>query len=790
MYEIDLTKSVSPVVSGHLRMGGVNPSGVEIGVNSRFFTMDGNPWLPVMGEMHFSRMARDEWEDEILKAKSGGINIVATYLFWIHHEEIESEWDWSGNKDIRLFFELCAKHRLLCYPRLGPWVHGEARNGGLPDWLLAKGCQTRCNDPVYLKYVVKWYQQIAEQLHGMLWKDGGPVIGIQLDNELTDQPDHLLRLKHIAIESGMEVPLYTVTGWGDAKYPEYEVLPMFGGYPDAFWDSHINGCSRDSLANYMISSIREDENIGADRIARSENDIVSPSEIYPFATCETGGGMQVSYHRRPFIVAGDVAAISLSKLASGSNLPGYYMYHGGSHPIGKLSYTQETQNTGYPNDLPAISYDFQAPLGEFGQVRESFHALRLLHMFLADFGCELAPMSAYMPETQPVGVDDIETLRWSVRSDGDSGFIFINNYQRVESLTNKKNVRLSLKLTDREISVPLYQTDILSDTYMIWPVNLDMNGTLLRYSTNQLICMIADPEYPCFVFFAPDGIEPEFAFERESIQGIHGVHNSVTQESDTIRISRIRPGTGCVFSVDSADGRHASMLVITEEQAMSCYKGKIEENECIILSSATVLFDGDAIRLQSIDPDISFSVFPAPQYQLLSNGKEMEEHADGVCTHYKITMPAKDIAVDIHQGKEAKPAGPVKIGPAGRPQAPDDTDFDDAAEWKIAIPTDALNGIHNAYLQIDYMGDAARAYIGDRLISDNFYNGKPWEIGLSRFAPDVLDSGITIKILPLREDAPIYIAEEYLPTFGDKKEIVRINKVEFIAEYEVVISTH
>jgi len=788
MYEIDLTKPVSPVVSGHLRMGGENPSGVEIGVNSRFLTMDGNPWLPVMGEMHFSRMACDEWEDEILKAKSGGINIVATYLFWIHHEEIEGEWNWSGNNDIRRFFELCAKHGLLCYPRIGPWVHGEARNGGLPDWLLAKGCQTRCNDPGYLTYVVKWYRQIADQLKGMLWKDGGPVIGIQLDNELTDQPEHLLKLKHIAIESGMEVLLYTVTGWGEAKYPEYEVIPMFGGYPDAFWDLEVTNWSRDSRANYMISSIREDANIGADQIERSETACASPSDIYPFATCETGGGMQVSYHRRPYIVADDVAAISLSKLASGSNLPGYYMYHGGSHPIGRLSYTQETQDTGYPNDLPAVSYDFQAPLGEFGQIRESFHALRLLHMFLADFGSELAVMSAYMPEIQPAGLDDKETLRWSVRSDGECGFVFINNYQRVESLTDKQNVRFSLKLVDREISVPLYQTDIPADTYMIWPVNLDMNGTLLRYSTAQLICKIADPDYPCYVFFAPDGIDPEFAFQRESMQGIHGVHNSITQEADTIRISHIRPGTGCVFSVDSIDGRHASMLVLTQDQALTCYKGKIVEQECIILSSATVLFDKDTIRLQNLDPDISFSIFPAPQHPLLSGGEKMDEHADGVCTNYKITMPARDVRVDLQQIKEAGPVRPVKIGLADRAQAPDDPDFDRAAQWHISIPTDAQQGIHKAYLQIGYKGDVARAYIGSRLINDNFYNGKAWEIGLSRFAPGVLEQGITVKILPLRKDAPIYIAEEHKPEFGDKNEIAQIDNVKFIAEYEAVVT--
>ncbi len=66
-----------------------SPSGSVIGVNSRYLTLDGKPWLPVMGEFHFSRYPRSQWEEEVLKMKAGGVNIVATYVIWIHHEEIE-----------------------------------------------------------------------------------------------------------------------------------------------------------------------------------------------------------------------------------------------------------------------------------------------------------------------------------------------------------------------------------------------------------------------------------------------------------------------------------------------------------------------------------------------------------------------------------------------------------------------------------------------------------------------------------------------------------------------------
>lgn len=59
--------------------------------------------------------------------KAGGTQIVATYVFWIPHEEVEGQFDWSSHRDLRKFVELCAKHGLYVYPRIGPWAHGEVR---------------------------------------------------------------------------------------------------------------------------------------------------------------------------------------------------------------------------------------------------------------------------------------------------------------------------------------------------------------------------------------------------------------------------------------------------------------------------------------------------------------------------------------------------------------------------------------------------------------------------------------------------------------------------------------
>ena len=66
-HTIDLTVPPVTILSGHLHMGGKNPQGIEINATSRSLTLGGHPWLPVMGEFHFSRYPENEWRGELLK---------------------------------------------------------------------------------------------------------------------------------------------------------------------------------------------------------------------------------------------------------------------------------------------------------------------------------------------------------------------------------------------------------------------------------------------------------------------------------------------------------------------------------------------------------------------------------------------------------------------------------------------------------------------------------------------------------------------------------------------------
>ena len=168
------------------------------------------------------------------------------------------------------------------------------------------------------------------------------------------------------------------------------------------------------------------------------------------------------------------------------------MYHGGTNPEGltTLNENQRTRATNH-NDMPVVTYDFQAPLGEFGQTYPQYYMLRPLHLFMHDWGEELATMEASFPAPQDVKKGDDSQLRWAVRSSlpvkggQEQGFIFVNNYERLQNLTAKKNVQLEA------CGVQLPKLTIPAGCMAIFPVNV--SG--IRYATAQLVARSGDNIY-------------------------------------------------------------------------------------------------------------------------------------------------------------------------------------------------------------------------------------------------------------------------------------------------------
>jgi len=134
----------------------------------------------------------------------------------------------------------------------------------------------------------------------------------------------------------------------------------------------------------------------------------------------------------------------------------------------------------------------------------------------------------------------------------------------------------------------------------------------------------------------------------------------------------------------------------------------------------------------------------------------------------------------------------VTIGPApswrsGVATVPDEPTFSaDSARWNLTFTNIDWSKAKDVFLDINYQGDVARLYSSDKLLDDNFYNGQPWQVGLRQYR-DYLADGLSLRILPLRSDAPIFLEQPFRPSKSDSQ-ILQLNSAAVIPEYELTFS--
>jgi beta-galactosidase len=782
------------------------PDGHTLTLDSRSLLRDGQPWLLISGEFHYARCPDAEWRDELLKIKAGGVSLVATYIFWIHHEEVEGAWDWTGQRDLRKFLETSRDVGLNVLLRVGPWCHGEVRHGGFPDWLQKLGddkvIELRRDNPGYLAYVTQLYGQISQQTQGLLWKDGGPVIAIQVENEYSGPAGHLLTLKHMAQAAGLDVPLYTCTGWGGHGQTAFgELVPFSGSYVDGFWDRSLKAGGYGGVLRF--SGFRQRGNaaaMGALGAAPATANPPPPSAgVYPSFTCELGGGMMASYHRRVFLYPEDAESLALVKLGSGVNLLGFYMYHGGLNPVGKRTWLNETQATGYWNDLPVKNYDFQAPIGAFGQEREHYHFLRLLGLYLQDFGPGLAGLTSHNPSGR-------DPVNWAVRSDGETAWLYVSQYEHLGHQAAVENIQFRVHLADGDVTMPSGPVTIPYNTRFFWPINLDLGGVKLVSATAQPITRVNDGAVRHSVFKQTAGIPVEFVFDAgttvESTTGELLIQaaslatettagsspGAITSHASPIHIRNVPAGPGAAIRLKGSDGSQHVIIVLVEDTAFDLWKGPWQGQDRLFLTSANVLLDGSTLRLHAENPtDFPLGIFPAPT-SLNDGHAEVPASNDGLFRRFSpVVTPPATVPIVVEPVQPAGPARTIPIAPgsSGMAMQPEDADFAQAAVWQVKFP-EGIDPARDLRLRIHYTGDVLRAYQGDQLLADDFYHARPFEIGLRRFSPTVYQDGLLLKILPLREDAPVYITDRSALKFDDQTHTaLSLGTIEVIETTEV-----
>lgn len=686
--------------------------GTSYGFTNKYLTKDEKPWFPVMGEIHFSRYRAELWEESLRKMKAGGLSIASVYVIWIHHEEEEGRFDFSKNRNLRGFLEAAKKVGISVFLRLGPWVHGEARNGGFPDWLQKRDdIDLRSDDPAYLFYVRRFWEQLYEQAKGYLYQDGGPVIGMQIENEYghvggyrgEKGEQHMRTLTALAREIGFDLPLCTATGWGGAVTGG--LLPVMGGYCEAPWDQRITEIEPNS--NYVFSHIRNDSLIASDH--HVDDTVTFNQDDFPYLTAELGGGVQVTKHRRPIAEGADIGAMSLTKLGSGVGLLGYYMYHGGSNPDSKLSTLQESRATGYSNDLPQINYDFNAPIRQYGTISDNYREIRLLAYFLQDFGDDLAVLPADIdPEFVKPG--DLHTLRLSCRHDDTHGYVFVNNYQRRQTMDAHENVVLEGKTAGEPVCFPT--TNIVSGEYAFYPYNMKLGDSVLVSALATPLCRLRSKDGDVYVFYGDK--EPQFTWK------------------DT----------------------QAKVLMLTRKQALSSSRVMLDQ-EYLVLSDDFVWEEDGALKVVGSEQTV-IRTFPKLSADVLPDDFE-EAGSEGEFAVYKRSKADAKTTVSFALSAQTPESLSGKlVNSCGQPE----TIADDARIYQISVSyakekKDRIAG-YDCILTFDYACESMELYVDGRKVNDYFYTGQKAVFSLGYFD---FPTEITAVLHPLREGDPIYLQE-------------------------------
>ena len=736
-HSIDLTQfRPQPLYGLGEVFSGTGGRGGRITFNNYYMEMDRKPYFAVSGEFHFSWMAPARWEDELIKMRMGGINIVSTYVLWNHHEEEEGCFDFAGRRDLRSFTELCAKHGLFVILRIGPFAHGEVRNGGLPDWLFGKPFEVRSLDEGFLKYVERFYNEIGKQVSGLFYKDGGPVIAVQLDNEYMhssakwevtvgssnewinagrDGEPYILKLRELALNAGIEPVFFTGTAWGGAAYSP-RVLPLWGGYAYRPWIFYFKTGEHPATEVFVYEDYHRDGAVCVDDFKPAYR----PSER-PYACCEMGAGMMSCYAFRAVFPGKSVDALANIKLASGCNFIGYYMYHGGTNPIGRHgTYMNESQVT-------KLSYDFQAALGEYGQVRDSYRRLKGIHYFTRFFGDRLAPMETVLPEgASAIDPNDAYTLRFAVRTDGKSGFLFVNNYQDHSRMKAKEHEKVNIALSGETIN---FDVSIAAEENAILPFNLDLDGILLKQANAQPVLRTVVNGRPTYVFMVPEGMDGSLKFE------------------DGADVSKFGESTAQVCTV-SCRGHEIEIMAVSRSMADNMY---LLKNGGLVFTDAALLEDEKGgLRLETTKASNIIRTYPADLFA--GSHTAVRQSDDGIFGVYR--LETKAIAAEAATEKCSKAPGTAGV-----------------IRYSVGVPCECANVLGSAsnpetavseqtsvvkdiLLRIRYSGDVAELFAGDEMISDNFWNGDIWEIGLKEHS-EKLKKPLTLRISPMRKDALI-----------------------------------
>jgi beta-galactosidase len=296
--------------------------------------------------IHYFRMPRQEWREVLVKAKLAGMNCVDTYLAWNVHEPEEGKWDFSGDYDFGAFLDLCSELGLWVIVRPGPFICAEWDFGGFPYWLKTKeNIQFRTDNQEYLHYVNLYFDQVVPQIHARQITQGGTVILVQVENEygyIADDESgkaYMNGLRDGLLDRGIDVPLITCEGGAEGT---------------------IEG------ANFWSGAEGHYE-----KLMRKQPDV--PKLVTEFWTgWFEHWGAPAATQKTPDLYEKRM----MEAIRAGFDGISHYMFFGGTNFGGYGGRT-----VGSSDIYMVTSYDYDAPLSEYGRVTPKYRTAKKVSLF-------------------------------------------------------------------------------------------------------------------------------------------------------------------------------------------------------------------------------------------------------------------------------------------------------------------------------------------------------------------------------------------------------------------------
>nr|WP_154957913.1 beta-galactosidase [Paenibacillus xylanexedens] len=333
------------------KLSSKNDVHTELTYDARSFYLNGERIFLNSATIHYFRMPKEEWRDVLMKAKLAGMNCIDTYFAWNVHEPEEGQWSFEGDNDCGAFLDLCAELGMWVIARPGPFICAEWDFGGFPYWLGTKeNVKFRENNETYLHYVQLYFDQIIPIIRKRQLSAGGTVILVQVENEYGYLMDdeaastHMTTLRDGILERGIDVPLITCVGGAEGT---------------------IEGANFWSGADGHYANLRS-----------KQPD--TPKIVTEFWTgwFENWGGPS-AIQKTPSLLDRRIMEI----LRAGYTGISYYMFYGGTNFGGYGGRT-----LGDSDIFMITSYDYDAPLSEYGRVTPKYAVTKNLSYFVRAFG--------------------------------------------------------------------------------------------------------------------------------------------------------------------------------------------------------------------------------------------------------------------------------------------------------------------------------------------------------------------------------------------------------------------